>query len=206
MTLVRFPELLVGVTCHHVLNKYRELKAEDPSTIFQIGRVPFNPIQHLIAEDTKRDLATFNLTSFASDANDLGLSSFIEPHHWPPRPISEEDVVCLAGFPGIWRDEISTHELRFHWFSTGATFVQSATEEQFVVGLHTGDPIVTVNKGKELGFLGGLSGGPAFCWRNDLILHAELVGFIYEYDTKNDRLIVRTARVLNSDGTFQYLP
>lgn len=204
--MVSFPELLIGVTYHHVLDKYRELKAEDPSTIFQIGRVPFDPIQHLIDEDIKRDLVTFDLSSFASEANDLGCSSFIEPHHWPPRRVSEGDVVCLAGFPGIWRDEVKANELRFHWFSSGATFVQSANEENFVVGLNAGDSLVTVNKGKTLGSFGGLSGGPALCWRNGLILHAELVGIISDYKDDWDRMIVRTARVLNPDGTFQYLP
>lgn len=206
MTLIRFPEILVGVTCHHVFSKYRKLKANEPSTIFQIGRMPFDPIHHLIAEDEKRDLATFNLTSFASEAHDLGRPSFIEPHHWPPRVVSERDVVCLAGFPGIWRDELNPHELRFHWFSSGATFVESSSGERFVVGVHTGDPVVTVNKDRTLGNLGGLSGGPVFCWRNELVLHAELVGFISDYEHDWDRMIVRTARILNSDGTFQYLP
>lgn len=101
---------------------------------------------------------------------------------------------------------MKANELRFHWFSSGATFVQSATEENFVVGLNVGDPLVTVDKGKTLGSFGGLSGGPAFCWRNGLILHAELVGFISDYKDDWDRMIVRTARVLNSDGTFEYLP
>jgi hypothetical protein len=206
MTLVRLPELLIGVTCHHVFDKYRKLNAEDPSTIFQIGRVPFDPIQHLIDEDIKRDLVTFDLTSFASEAKDLGRSNFIEPHHWPPRRVLEGDVVCLAGFPGIWRDEVKANELRFHWYSNGATFVKSANEENFVVGLNVADPLVTVNKGKALGSFGGLSGGPAFYWRNGLILHAELVGFISDYKEEWDRMIVRTARVLNLDGTFQYLP
>jgi hypothetical protein len=205
MTLVKFPEVLVGVTCYHVFRKYVKLREQDLNPIFQIDRFPFDPIQHLIAQDEKRDLATFDLSAFAGEAGGLNRASIIEPHRWPPRPVSEGDIVCLAGYPGIWRDQMSTHELKLHSFSSGATFVDSATGERFTVGVHTGDPVVTFKK-KELGFLGGLSGGPALCWRNDVILHAELVGFISDYHEEGDRMIVRAARVLNQDGTFQYLP
>ena len=55
MTLVKFSDVLVGITCHHVVKRYRDFKADDPATIFQIGRMPFDPIRHLIAEDIKRD-------------------------------------------------------------------------------------------------------------------------------------------------------
>jgi len=82
-------------------------------------------------------------------------------------------------------------------------FVRSAGEEQFVVSVRPEEPIVTVNKGLTVGSLGGLSGGPVFCWRKtDRLLHAELVGFIYEYQEKLDLMYVSAARVMNSDGTL----
>ena len=97
-------------------------------------------------------------------------------------------------------------ELRFYSFSVGATLVQSATEEQFVVRLHAGKCVVTVDKGKVVDILGGLSGGPVFAWRNEVVLLPELVGFIYEYQSDLDRMFVRAAKVLNDDGTLMYYP
>lgn len=206
MTLLKFGKLLIGVTCQHVLKKYRESKEIDGNVIFQIGALRFDPIKHLISEDKKLDLATFNLTSVASDVTDLPRSSFIEPLNWPPKPVSEGDVLCLAGFPGQWRDQMNQSELRFHSFGVGAAFVQSATEEQFVVSLRAGETVVAVDKGKAVDFMGGLSGGPAFAWRNDVVLRSELVGFIYEYQSDIDRMVVRAAKVLNDDGTLMYYP
>jgi hypothetical protein len=206
MTLLKLEDLLIGVTCQHVLEKYRQLKARGETVIFQIGALQFDPIKYLISEDKRLDLVTFNLTSVASEAVGLPRSSFIEPLYWPPESVSEGDVLCLAGFPGQWRDQINSSELRFHSFGVGATFVQSATEAQFVVSLHSGESLVTVDKGKVVDFLGGLSGGPVFCWCRDLVLRPELVGFVYEYDSDFDRMIIRAARVLNSDGTLMYYP
>lgn len=202
VTLVKFGKLLVGVTPRHVIERYRELKDSNPRLIFQIARAQFNPLLHLISEDNERDLAVLDLTSLAGDANDLGRSSFIEPVSWPPGYVSEDDVVCLAGFPGIWRDQVTANELRFHWFSSGATFVRSAGEEKFAVSIHTEQSIVTINQRRPLQSVGGLSGGPVFCWRNDKLLRAELVGFIYEYQDELDLMFVRAARVLNCDGTL----
>lgn len=203
VSALKFDDLFLAVICHHVLKRYRELKEDNRNLIFQIGRVQFNPIQHVISEDSERDLATLDLTPFVGSANGLEESSFIEPLSWPPSDVNENDVVCLAGFPGIWRDQLSVNELRFQWFSSGSAFVRSAREEQFVVSVRPEEPIVTVNKGLILGSLGGLSGGPVFCWRKtDSLLRAELVGFIYEYQEELDLMYVRAARVLNCDGTF----
>jgi len=94
ITLLKFGSLLIGVTCQHVLQKHRQLKSMRPNVVFQIGALPFDPIRHLISEDKKLDLATFNLTSLASEQNDLPRSSFIEPLDWPPKPVSDGDVLC----------------------------------------------------------------------------------------------------------------
>ena len=46
----------------------------------------------------------------------------------------------------------------------------------------------------------------AFYWSDGLILHAELVGIISDYEEDWDRIIVRTARVLNSMEHFNIYP
>jgi hypothetical protein len=202
MTLLKFDELFIGVTCQHVLARYRELLDTRANIIFQIGQAKFDPLQYLISEDKDRDLATFNVTSFVTEIEEGGKSSFIEPASWPPGEVLEEDVICLAGFPGIWREQVSLGHLRFYSFSSGATFVRSAGAERFAIRVLAEEGIVTVDKGKILGSLGGLSGGPVFCWRKSGLLWAELVGFIYEHQEEFDIMFVRAAKVLNRDGTF----
>jgi hypothetical protein len=132
MTLLRFDQLYLGVTCHHVLAHYRQLKQAGANLIFQIGPVQFDPLLQLIDEDPKRDLVTFDLTIFRDDIQRSEDSNFVEPHSWPPGAVSDVDVICLAGYPGIWRDQLSPHELRFHSFSLGASQVQASGEEHFV--------------------------------------------------------------------------
>lgn len=202
MTLLRFDDLFIGVTCHHVLAHYREIQGTYSGIVFQIGQARFNPLQHLIGEDKERDLVTFDITSFVSNTEGISESSFIKPHSWPPGEVSEDDVICLAGFPGIWREQLSANELRFYSFGSGATFVRAAGDGHFVVRIEADQHIVTVNQGKVLGSLGGLSGGPVFCWRKGELLRAEFVGFITQYQESFDLMYVRTAKVLNRDGTF----
>lgn len=202
VSLLRFGELSVGVTCQHVLHRYREVKTNNPNTIFQIGSIQFDPVECLISEDSELDLVTLDLSQIAGSANGLPQSSFIEPKTWPPEKVCENDILCLAGFPGIWRDKVARNELRFHSFSSGATFVRDANDTRFIVQIHSDEEIVTINKGLTLGSLGGLSGGPVFCWRTDGILRAELVGFVFQYAEQMDLMFVRSARVLNQDGTL----
>lgn len=202
MTLIRFDDLFIGVTCQHVLAHYLKMRESHKDIVFQIGQAQFNPLQHLIREDKERDLATFNLTPFVGKVIGIEESNFIEPVHWPPGDVLEDSVICLAGFPGIWREQLGVSELRFYSFSSGATFVRATGEEYFVIRIEAGQHIVTIDKGKVLGSLGGLSGGPVFCWRNGELLRAELVGFIYEYQESLDLMYVRAAKVLNRDGTF----
>jgi hypothetical protein len=202
ITLIKFDSLFIGVTCQHVLAHYRKMQETYSDIIFQIGQARFDPLKHLIQEDKERDLATFNLTSFVGNVKGIEQSNFIEPVIWPPGDVLEDDVICLAGFPGIWREQLALSELRFYSFSSGATFVRAVSDERFVVRIEAEQHIVTVNKGKVLGFLGGLSGSPVFCWRKGDLLRAELVGVIYEYQETLDLMYARALKVLNRDGTF----
>jgi len=79
-----------------------------------LGPVQFDPLLQLIDEDPKRDLVTFDLTVFRDDVQRSEDSNFVEPLSWPPGEVSDVDIICLAGYPGIWRDQLSPHELRFH--------------------------------------------------------------------------------------------
>lgn len=202
LTLLKFDDLFIGVTCQHVLARYRELLKTHANIIFQIGQAQFNPLHYLISEDKDRDLATINLTSFVDEIEEERKSSFIEPSSWPPGEVLENDVICLAGFPGIWREQLNLGHLRFYSFSSGATFIRSVGEERFAIRVQAEEGIVTMNRGMTLGSFGGLSGGPVFCWRKSSLLWAEFVGFIYEHEATFDIMFVRMAKVLKRDGTF----
>ncbi len=203
MTLLKFNNLFIGVTCQHVLAGYREMHAARAGIIFQIGHTQLDPLKQLIAEDPQNDLATFNLTPFVKTENRMTEANFIEPLAWPPSEISEDDILCLAGFPGIWREQLSLGYLRFYSFSSGTNEVHAVSEDRFVTRIEAENSRVAINDGKVLGSLGGLSGGPVFCWRKSELLRAELVGFIYEYQENLDIMYIRAAKVLNQDGTFR---
>ncbi|MFL6214220.1 MAG: hypothetical protein ACJ74J_10065 [Blastocatellia bacterium] len=203
MTLLKFEDLFIGVTCQHVLAGYREMHKTRPDIIFQIGHAEFDPLKQLIDEDQQNDLATFNLTPFVQTVERMTESNFIEPLSWPPSEISEDDVICLAGFPGIWREQLNLGYLRFYSFSSGASEIHAASENHIVTRIEAEKCRVSINEGKVLGSLGGLSGGPVFCWRKSELLRAELVGFIYEYQENLDLMYIRAAKVLAQDGTFK---
>jgi hypothetical protein len=202
MSLLKFDGLFLGVTCQHVLAGYRNGLTTREDIVFQIGHAQLDPLQYLKCEDRELDLATFDLTPFVGRVEQMNEANFVEPPSWPPSDISEDDVICLAGFPGIWREQLNLGYLRFFSFSSGASGVSSVGENHFVTRIEVEQCVVAINEGKVVGSLGGLSGGPVFCWRKSGLLRAEIVGFIYEYQENLDLLYVRAAKVLNRDGTF----
>jgi hypothetical protein len=194
--------LVLGVTCHHVLEAYRKKKAQDPNVVFQFGRASLMPDDFLIDEDKCVDLATLNLTSFVSDMTGRDKQGLIEPTSWPPEAISTDYVIAFAGIPEIWREHMSPDYSRFYSFNSGISKVHSVTEDHLVTKIEVEKCITQPRDGKILGSLSGMSGGPVFVWRKTNLLRAELVGFIHEYQETYDLLMIRAARVLREDGTF----
>jgi len=201
-SLVRFGDKFVGVTCHHVLAGYRRQREEDPAIIFHFGRLQLDPEQYVIAESLELDLVTFDLTSFMGTVEGMSPQNFIDPIRWPPEAFTTEDVFAFAGFPGIWREQVSRGYLRFYSFSSGAGPVDTIGEQHLMIHLHEEECLAVVNDGRVLGSMGGLSGGPVFVWRSTPILFHELVGFMMEYQENYDLLYVRRATCLDSAGGF----
>ena len=179
-TLVKFENRFCAVTCWHVIDGYRRSRAEG-ATAFQIGPFRMDPEEHLIGEDEEFDLAVLDLTSLMDRTDDLGESKFVRPVCWPPQSVSTTDILCLGGFPGIWREQADRGYLRFYSFSSGTCEVRSVRDNQIVTTVQIEDCISQIRDDRVWGSLGGLSGGPVFVWRKTPILVAELVGFIYEY-------------------------
>jgi len=198
-TLLKLSDRYLGVTCHHVLEGFRQFR-ETKDGFFHLGPIRMNPEQHLISEDNENDLAIFDLTEFVGTVPELSEAKFVQPTTWPPCNVSTEDVICLAGFPGTWRDQMGLGHLRFYSYSSGAAEVVSVRDNFIVTTVQIADCITQINHGKVWGSLGGLSGGPVFVWRKTPILIAELVGFIYEYQESLDLMFVRSANVIGIDG------
>ncbi len=193
-------ERMVGVTCHHVLSGFRAKRAVIPA-VFQFGPIRVDPERHLISESHALDLATFDFTQYLdAEHNGVPRPSCIEPRQWPPGDVSEEDVLALAGYPGIWRDQVDLNHLRFYSFSHGATGVDARGDTHLVTQLRLDDCMNQINEGLVLGSIGGMSGGPVFAWRKTPILIAELVGFITEYQESFDLMYIRKASCLSVEG------
>lgn len=192
---------LIGVTCHHVLEGFRRKRQQIP-TIFQFGPIRIDPELHLLSESRELDLATFDFTTFL-DAGQNGVprAACIEPREWPPREVTAEDVLALAGYPGIWRDQVDLDHLRFYSFSHGASGVEALGDSHLVTRLRIDECINTeMADGLILGSIGGLSGGPVFAWRKTPLLVADLVGFVTEYQESLDLMYIRKARCISAQG------
>ena len=198
-TLLLLNHRYLAVTCHHVLQRYRELESEVPAPYFQIAEVVLDPDNIVIDEDEQNDLAILDVSSYVAAGN-IATSRFVEPARWPPSEVHADDALALAGFPGIWREAFNTGVMRFYSMSVGAGAVASVGDSHIATRFDLQSCKVQINSGKVWGSMGGMSGGPVFVWRKTPILIAELVGFIYEYNEPYDILRVRLARVLGTDG------
>ena len=147
-TLLKLQDRFIAVTCQHVLDGYRRMKTASPGTMCQLGHVPLDPEKHLICEDSDRDLVTFDLSPFVGKVRSLTEANFVQPVSWPPRDVSEEDVLCLAGFPRIWREQIELGYLRFYSFNSGTTQVHSVREEHIVTSMQIQECVAQINGGK----------------------------------------------------------
>jgi hypothetical protein len=197
---LRFGTKLIGVTCEHVLAAFRSRRDMNPGTIFSFGRLVVDVEKHLIQADSSIDLATFDLSALSGRLDDEGRT--VEPAVWPPGDVSPDDVIAFAGYPGLWREQPGLGGLRFYSFSSGASGVASLGSTHMYTRIEI-DAMLRAGHGRlDLGPLGGLSGGPVFVWRRGIVVTAELVGFIQEYQESLDLLYIRRAHCIAADGTL----
>jgi hypothetical protein len=171
---------------------------------FQIGNLSLNPPAQLIVESPGMDLATIRPSQKqAAVITRGGLSgaAVFQPAAWPSPPVKERDVVALGGFPGIWRERVTSDEIDFHSFSIGATFVSSVAEGRFACQFERDHWVWPYRIGdlKDIPELGGMSGGPAFIHRG---LHYDFVGIIYEFSSDYDVMFLRPAHLIRADGSI----
>lgn len=195
-----------GVTCRHVIEKYRTRLAEDDDMIFQVGNEQLDPLDLIIAESAQLDLAVLDLSG-AKSANltieDKEEVWFIEPPRWPPYPVSPGEFVTLAGYPADWRRQPAGDEVEHGLFSLGSSMVTSVSKENISCAfereywVQAYGPEVEI---EDLSDLGGMSGSPVFIHR-DLAFH--FVGIVHDHLPSLDLMRVRPGRFIRADGSLE---
>lgn len=198
--LLRLGARTFGVTCRHVVEGFRQFRSLSGTAVFRFGLAEFDPDKHVVAESERLDIVTLDLTQFVGGR--LDSASCIEPVEWPPAEVADDDVLALAGFPGIWRQEVAAEHLRFYSFSSGATAVDSLASDHLYTQIKPDQCVASMEDRLEVESLGGLSGGPVFAWRTGVVLRAEFIGIVTEYQESWDLLHIRRANCLRADGTI----
>lgn len=202
VSLLKFGDQLLAITCSHVIDGYRHGLAKDARCLFAIADCYFdNPLDQLVAEDSAIDVAVLRLTS--DQAHEITRASngiaeaFYEIGPRPPTPAKIDDYVAYGGFPGDVRHIISFSELSFGSYSSGSCRVTDCHSDYMTCKFereywikHFSEP--------EPESLGGLSGGPAFAivHQPSGLVSYRYAGLIYGMHESTESLFIRQASVL----------
>ncbi len=192
----------MGITCQHVIEGYREDRNNFEEVIFNIGNVELDPIAQLLDENAKIDLALIELTENQimeiTSGGEIG-SSVIKPNKWPPEPPDKDKFVMFGGFPGSLRKVESFNEIVFSSWSSGASRIDSVSENRFISTFEREYWISSFGKEHHMGLhdLGGMSGGPAFIDRG---LYFEFVGILSDYEENYDAVFFASVQSITQNG------
>ena len=191
---------VLAVTCSHVLAKYRERLASSADTTFQIGNLKVDPLARLQSEDIDIDLAVINLDGCDLEQMSQGKvveSDVFRPTHWPPHALEPGDFIAVGGFPAVWRNRVGRTGIVYDSFSLGATRVTTVHLDYFICQFEREYWVSSHEDRRDIRELGGMSGGPAFIYRD---LHAEWVGIVYQFSSDFDLMYIRPSHLLGTDG------
>jgi hypothetical protein len=189
-----------AVTNWHVIDAFRQKKAKKADLNFQIGSVVIKIDDHIISENVRRDLATFEITD-----SDLAVlhKQFCSCTQWPSPRVVNDELVVFAGYPGIFRSQLSLHEALFESVHM-LEMVTSASSNQFGIHFDRDAWITQTRRRKAPGLsdLGGFSGAVVFRPKNAAITYLEPVGVIFEYSPSLDLQLIRHIDFINDDGSI----
>jgi hypothetical protein len=191
-------EGIFAVTADHVCQGYLKRKASTPRLVCQIGKIPFEPETRLIDRDDELDIATFRV-----DEKELVVDGKAahKPSSWPPKPPDLEKGVFFAGFPGIYRNQLSPLSVEWRLYSGIAT-ATSITDEYITCRIDRSDIVDTIGVGlpPEKQQLGGLSGAALWTLVETSIFSWRLGGIIYQYNPEFEIFRAKRPDRLKSNG------
>lgn len=194
-SLLRLDGRYLAVTCDHVIAAFRETQRAEPASVFGIGGLEVDLDADLIDRSKELDVAVIDLAEHVRRGI-IEHARFHEPAVWPTPGVVNGAFVVLAGFPGVWVEQLGLAHVRFDCFLS-VSEVHSVGEHHFYARLELDKCEIVGEPVKSFEGLGGISGGPVFVWRS---LHVDLVGFVVEYQENYDLLYVRRSSVVNTKG------
>ena len=214
VTLIELGERRVAVTCHHVIETFRQRRADDPRLVIQVGNYNFDPEDHILDESADLDLAVLDFTNVPTVHLTPGPwlgTTFHQPHEWPPLPVKTGDYVSIGGYPGALREQRDTGEFDFHSLPLVGVPIRAAAADRMVIQLEREFWVENYEKRPSdlFGFqdFGGMSGGPVVVERkrSSGIIGFDVVGVIYECSPELDLILVRPLSLVREDGTIARL-
>ncbi len=198
---VKTPLRLLGVTARHVLDGLRRAREADPNTRSQIGNLLIDPLERVVGQGDKADIATFEISS-----EELGEIGKVPISLWPPHPPDVDDKgVLLAGYPAKATISASSHSRCFGIYAASGV-AQRVTDWQLTCRIEWEN-----TQKSTLGALpprnfetGGMSGGPVLSIREkNGILSFPLAGVISEGDAATDTIIAERADSIRPNGDIR---
>ena len=214
ITLIKSRSNLIGITCHHVISKYKKKLKEDKDFICQIGNTEISVLERVIAENKLLDLITVDLNNIkfkdADSDPEIG-GYFFDIEYLVSKEIYKKDKIVLGGFPQILRERISKIEVLFNSFSVMG-FIEEVKKNEYVCKFEKRYWVDAINNIgiKDVKQLGGLSGCPVFKIndKNRKISFFEFIGIVYSYMRILDEVFIvkiRPAKFIKQDGQLENL-
>ena len=198
---VKTPLRLLGVTARHVLDALRHARETDVNIRSQIGNLLIDPLERLVGQGDKADIATFEISD-----KELEKIGKVPISLWPPHPPDVDDKgVLLAGYPAKASTSVDLHSRCFGIYAASGV-AQRVTDWQLTCRIEWEN----VQK-SSLGSLpprnfetGGMSGGPVLSIREKRgILSFPLAGVISEGDAETDTIIAERADNIRPNGDIR---
>lgn len=208
ITLVEIGNRSYGITCHHVIEGYKQYREQHDDVIFNIGHVELDPVNQLVDSDPKIDIALIELTNDQiiqlTSEGEIG-SQVHKPAKWPPGKPQKDEYVIFGGFPGSLRVVETFNEIVFYSWSSGGSRIDAGGDTRFITAFERDYWISSFGEkhNLELKDLGGMSGGPAFIKRD---LHFEFVGILTDYEENYDTVFFASAQTINENGQIIKVP
>lgn len=191
----------IGVTNQHVLEAYRKQKLTKPNVRFQLGSLVFDAEERLIDEHVNHDLAVFSVDEACVSRLK---KQFCSCSSWPPQRARVSEIALLAGYPGIFRQQVSNQDVLFEVVLL-LEVVKSSSDEHFTIFLDKANWTKQSGRRKisDLKNLGGFSGSSVFrLVEDELGAVVEPVGIVFEALSEFGLFRARHMDLIKPDGSI----